>query len=78
MFKRLIALFVIVSFILSYYQPIYAQDFSVNQLPVPGAMVGTSEPFAPLTLKGLIVNPQKPLEFDNSCPAGREQNRHLG
>lgn len=63
MLKRFITLFVIVSLILSYYQPVYAQDFSVNQLPVPGTMVGESAPFAPLALKGLVINPQKPLEF---------------
>ena len=61
MFKRFITLFIIVSFILSYYQPVYAQDFSVNQLPVPGTMVGETAPFAPLALKGLVVNIQKPL-----------------
>jgi len=63
MFKRFIALFIIVSFIFSYYQPVYAQDFSVNQLPVPGTMVGESAPFTPLALKGLVINIQKPLEF---------------
>src|SRR5450631_3412024 len=63
MLKRLIVLFVIVSFILSYYQPVYAQDFSVNELPVPGTMVGESVPFTPLALKGLVINLQKPLEF---------------
>jgi len=63
MFKRLIALFVSISFILSYYQPLYAQGFSVNELPVPGTMVGESAPFAPLSLKGLVINTQKPLEF---------------
>ena len=63
MFKRLIALFIIVSFILSYYQPGYAKDFSINDLPVPGTMVRESVPFTPLALKGLVINPQKPLEF---------------
>ncbi|MBI3602327.1 MAG: hypothetical protein HY209_05480 [Candidatus Omnitrophica bacterium] len=50
--------------------PLYAQpaspaggDFQVNQLPVPGTMVGVSSPYAPLALKGLVVNLQKPLEF---------------
>jgi len=77
MFKRTITLIVIVSFLLSYYQPacaakggVYAQlappqagEFSINQLPVPGEMVGVSAPLVPLALKGLIVNPHKPLEF---------------
>jgi len=63
MLKRFIAFFIIVSFILSYYQPVYAQNFSINQLPVPGTMVGESVPFAPLILKGIVINLQKPLEF---------------
>jgi dTDP-4-dehydrorhamnose reductase/thiamine kinase-like enzyme len=71
MFKRFIALFVIISFILSYYQPVYAQDFSINQLPVPGTMVGESAPFAPLALKGLVINLQKPLEFQFIVDTGK-------
>ena len=63
MFKRLIASLVCLTFIFSNLQYVHAQDFSINQLPVPGTMVGISAPFAPLALKGLIVNPQKPLEF---------------
>ena len=63
MFKRLIASLVCLTFSFTNLQYVHAQDFSINQLPVPGTMVGVSTPFAPLALKGLIVNPQKPLEF---------------
>jgi ankyrin repeat protein len=63
MFKRLIASLICVTFSFTNLQYVHAQDFSVNQLPVPGTMIGESTPFAPLALKGLIVNPQKPLEF---------------
>ncbi len=63
MFKRLIASLVCLTFSFSNFQIAGAHDFSINQLPVPGTMVGESAPFAPLALKGLIVNPQKPLEF---------------
>jgi len=70
MFKRIIATLICVTFSLSNLQyaqsqasPAIGGDFSVNQLPVPGTMVGISTSFAPLALKGLIVNPQKPLEF---------------
>ena len=63
MFKRLIASLLCLTFSLSNLQYVQAQDFSINQLPVPGTMVGESAPFSPLALKGLIVNPQKPLEF---------------
>ena len=34
-------------------------------------MVGESAPFAPLALKGLIVNPQKPLEFQFIVDTGK-------
>src|ERR1700689_1778106 len=71
MLRRFIALFIIVSFIFSNYQPVYAQDFSVNDLPVPGTMVGISTPFEPLALKGIIVNPQKSLEFQFIVDTGK-------
>ncbi len=63
MFKRVIATLICVTFSFTNLQYVQAQDFSINQLPVPGTMVGETAPFAPLALKGLIVNPQKPLEF---------------
>ena len=71
MFKRLIASLVCLTFSFSNLQYVHAQDFSIKQLPVPGTMVGESAPFAPLTLKGLIVNPQKPLEFQFIVDTGR-------
>jgi hypothetical protein len=63
MFKRLISLIIIFTFTFTNLPYLHAQDFSVNQLPSPGMMIGQSEPFAPLVLKGLVVNPRKPLEF---------------
>jgi len=39
---------------------------------VPGTMVGESAPFAPLALKGLVVNPQKPLEFQFIVDTGSD------
>jgi dTDP-4-dehydrorhamnose reductase len=78
MFKRLIASLVCLTFIFSNFQYAHAQvspatggDFSINQLPVPGTMVGQSAPFAPITLKGIVVNPQKPLEFQFIVDTGR-------
>ncbi len=71
MFKRLIASLVCLTFSFSNIQYLHAQDFSVNQLPVPGAMIGESAPFAPLALKGLVVNPQKPLEFQFIVDTGK-------
>ena len=79
MFKRLIASLVCFTFIFSNLQYVHAQagpatggEFSINQLPVPGTMVGESAPFSPLALKGLIVNPQKPLEFQFIVDTGSD------
>jgi hypothetical protein len=71
MFKRFIATLICVTFSFNNLQYVYAQGFSVNQLPVPGTMVGKSAPFAPLALKGLVVNPQKPLEFEFIVDTGK-------
>jgi len=71
MFKRIISSLVCLTFSFSNLQYVYAQDFSVNQLPIPGTMVGISTPFAPLALKGLIVNTQKPLEFQFIVDTGK-------
>ena len=71
MVKRFIASVVCLTFICSNLQYLHAQDFSIDQLPIPGTMVGVSSPFAPLSLKGIIVNPQKPLEFQFIVDTGR-------
>jgi len=71
MLKRFIALAVCAAFFLSNCPCVRAQEFSINQLPVPGAMIGESAPFEPLSLKGLVVNPQKPLEFQFIVDTGR-------
>ena len=70
-FIRTICSVLIVTFSFSNIQQSQAQDFNVNQLPVPGIMVGISLPFAPLALKGLIVNLNKPLEFQFIVDTGR-------
>ena len=71
MLRRLIASLVCLTFSFTNLQYVHAQDFSINQLPVPGTMIGESAPFAPLALKGLIVNSQKPLEFQFIVDTGR-------
>ncbi|MBF0387136.1 MAG: hypothetical protein HQL20_04685 [Candidatus Omnitrophica bacterium] len=43
---------------------VYAQDMMVAGLPLPGAMVGPSAAYVPVTLRGLIINPDQPLNFD--------------
>ena len=42
--------------------PAYAQ--SLLGLPAPGQVVSLSPSFTPAALRGLIVNPQNPFEFD--------------
>ena len=71
MFRRFIASAICFTFIFNNFQYVHAQDFSINQLPAPGTMVGLSSPFAPLALKGLIVNPLKPLEFQFIVDTGK-------
>ncbi|MBF0512149.1 MAG: hypothetical protein HQL13_07480 [Candidatus Omnitrophica bacterium] len=45
-------------------------EFSVNQLPLPGVMVGVSKPFVPVLIKGLVVHPDKPFYFDFIVDSG--------
>jgi len=71
MFRRFIAILVCIAFITSYYQPAYAQGFSINQLPVPGSMINTTPAYVPLTLKGLIIHPENALKFDFLMDPGR-------
>lgn len=71
MFRRLIASFLCFTFSFSNFQYVQAQGFIINQLPVPGTMVGESASFAPAALKGVIVNPQKPLEFQFIVDTGK-------
>jgi len=44
--------------------PRLAQAQSVLNLPQPGVMVTTSPAFIPPVLKGLIINPDNPFQFD--------------
>jgi phosphohistidine swiveling domain-containing protein len=50
----------------------YAQSAFVESLPQPGVMVGTSEFFTPILVKGLIVYPDKPLNFDFIVDSGSD------
>jgi sugar phosphate isomerase/epimerase len=74
LFKRLIASIVSLAFIFSNFQYVHAQDFSINQLPVPGSMVAPAVDFMPLTLKGLVIHPENALKFDFLMDTG---NSHL-
>jgi len=79
MFKRLIAALVCLTFIFSNLPYAHAQagpvtggDFSINRLPVPGRMIGVSEIFTPVLVKGLVVHPDKPLNFDFIVDSGND------
>ncbi|MBF0618763.1 MAG: hypothetical protein HQL19_01215 [Candidatus Omnitrophica bacterium] len=47
-----------------------ADVFNVNSLPQPGAMLGISPAFVPALVRGLIVDPQKPLNFQFIVDSG--------
>ncbi len=71
MFKKILASLTGFALLAGSYQPVAAQEFNIRQLPVPGTMVEISAPFAPLAIKGLVVNPNKPLEFQFIVDTGR-------
>ena len=47
-----------------------AQSIAGLNLPVPGAMVGPSQAFVPVLLKGMTVHPDNPLQFDFIIDSG--------
>ena len=71
MFRQFTAFFVCLAFVAVHYQPVLAQPFNVQTLPVPGTMVEISSPFTPLALKGIVVNLQKPLELQFIVDTGK-------
>ncbi len=50
----------------------YAQGSIVAALPEPGEMVGLSGAFEPLQVKGLVVYPDKPFNFDFIVDSGND------
>lgn len=69
-----ISLTVLATFIGSSIQvPVYAQDFSINQLPVPGTMVSVSPSFEPALIKGLTVHQDNPFLFDFIVDPGQSK-----
>ncbi|MEI6437244.1 MAG: PEP/pyruvate-binding domain-containing protein [Candidatus Omnitrophota bacterium] len=50
----------------------YAQSLFVSNLPVPGTMVEPSAAFVPVLVKGLVVHPDKPLNFDFIVDSGND------
>ena len=63
--SRLVACYGVVAFIVtSAFLPTQSYAQSVLNLPAPGVMVTTSTVFIPPVLKGLIINPEQPFQFD--------------
>ena len=62
--KKIVSLFL--ALILSVNPVIVHADVlaAALQLPAPGVMVGLSEAFTPSLLRGMIIHPDKPLQFD--------------
>lgn len=50
----------------------YAQSLFVSALPEPGTMLGTSAAFTPVLVRGLVIHPDKPLNFDFIVDSGNE------
>ncbi len=48
----------------------YAQNLFIATLPEPGKMVGVSPAFTPILVKGLVIHPEKPLNFDFIVDSG--------
>ena len=62
---RLLVSVMILTFASSGIMPLpKVQAQSVLNLPQPGEMVAVSPVFAPPVLKGLIINPEQPFQFD--------------
>ncbi len=61
--RRISSLIVLCCFVMSSVLPNAAYAQAIN-LPAPGTMVGTSEAYVPIIIKGLTVTPNNPLLFD--------------
>ncbi|NTU49852.1 MAG: hypothetical protein HGA87_03000 [Desulfobulbaceae bacterium] len=74
--RRIISLALIFSLALS---PTfsYAQSAFISTLPEPGKMVGISEAFTPILVKGLVVHPDKPLNFDFIVDSGNDSTEQV-
>lgn len=50
----------------------YAQNFHVSNLPQPGTMVSSSGSFAPALVKGMVIHPEQPLNFEFIVDSGND------
>ncbi len=62
--KKLIASFVILTFVTSLIAPAKVGAQSTVGLPVPGSVVPTTSSFSPAMIKGINLYPDNPLKFD--------------
>ncbi|MBF0479307.1 MAG: hypothetical protein HQL26_07465 [Candidatus Omnitrophica bacterium] len=69
---RLIACWIIFSFIVSAVTPANAQIFANGlNLPAPGTMITITPAFMPVMMKGMQVHPDNPLLFDFIIDTGK-------
>ncbi len=61
---RSILIITLIAFIFTTIAPSMAMAQSVMNLPTPGAMVPLSQGFQPVTLRGISIYPDNPLQFD--------------
>jgi hypothetical protein len=62
MLRKIVSIFLV--FLLGFGPEIvYAREFSMAQLPLPGTALKASLPMAPVLLQGLVLYPQQPLHF---------------
>ncbi|MBF0522211.1 MAG: nucleoside monophosphate kinase [Candidatus Omnitrophica bacterium] len=71
--RRVITVVAILALICTAIVPGYAQSVFVSQLPAPGSMVNISPGFVPVLVKGLIIHPDKPLNFDFIVDTGNDK-----
>ena len=75
MFKKLLSLFVIVSFFLTSLGPLpHAHADMALDLPKPGAMVNLSPAYQPALIKGLTVHKDNPFLFDFILDTGNDRS----
>jgi hypothetical protein len=73
MFRKVLSLFVLVSFFLTSLGPLPKAEANELGLPVPGSMVNLSAAFEPTLIKGLTVHKDNPFLFDFIVDTGHSK-----
>ncbi len=60
--RRLVSLWLILAFLVNTFGPI--PSYAQIDLPLPGQMVEPTSAYAPALVKGLVIDPSKPLQMD--------------